>query len=225
MNVNFEYIDAFEEKYDYWMRVEHLSRYLFAADILKDCKSVLDIACANGYGTHLLSNYIKNVTGIDRNNEYLKVAKEKYNSKNIVWKHIDVDEERIKGKYEGIVCFETLEHVKFPENLLKNLFNILNENGILLLSVPNSRYEIIENGKNKDTYHLHVFSYQEIIKMVKKIGFKVEKIYGQSYINKIVNHLMSIPNITTLENDARTIGYPNCEDVENTYSYLFFITK
>lgn len=55
MEINFEYVDPFNEKYDYWMRVEHLARYLWARDILKNSENVLDVACANGYGTSLIS--------------------------------------------------------------------------------------------------------------------------------------------------------------------------
>ena len=35
MDINFEFVDPFDKKYDYLMRVEHLGRYLFASNILK----------------------------------------------------------------------------------------------------------------------------------------------------------------------------------------------
>ena len=163
MEVSFEYIDPYEEKYDYLMRVEHLGRYLFAANILKDSKRVLDVACADGYGSYILSKNADKVYGMDRNDSYLKIAEEKYNADNIVYKQIDFDSEQITGKYDGIVCFETLEHLKYPEGFLKKLYNVLEDNGTIILSIPNSIYEELENGKNKDSYHLHVFTYNSII--------------------------------------------------------------
>ena len=38
MEVNYEYINPFDENYNYLMRVEHLGRYYFAADLLKNYK-------------------------------------------------------------------------------------------------------------------------------------------------------------------------------------------
>ena len=45
-----EYCDPFNEKQYYWMRVEHLGRYLYVKNNIKDGCNILDIACANGYG-------------------------------------------------------------------------------------------------------------------------------------------------------------------------------
>lgn len=225
MEVNFEYINPFDEQYDYMMRIEHLGRYYFASERLNNFKKVLDVSCADGYGTKILSQRVASVDGIDRNEEYLRVARTKYNSNNINYKCIDVDKKTINDTYDGIVCFETLEHLKYPKKFLHNLYDILDNNGVMLLSVPNSDYEIIENGKNKDSFHLHIFKYDDIIKMLYEIGFKIDKVLGQSYINKIVNNEIKNYSITSVENDAKTIGYPNQEEIEKTYSYIFILNK
>ena len=225
MNINFEYIDPFDEKYDYLFRIEHLARYYFAAEELNRFEKVLDVACANGYGTQILSQKALRVIGVDKNKEYLKIAEHKYSNKNIEFNCIDVDRENIEGLFDGIVCFETLEHLKYPEKLLKNLYNILTNNGTMILSVPNSNYEVIENGKNKDPFHLHIFEYNEIIDLIEKSGFIIEKVYGQSYTNKIVNKEIEEYELTNLVNDAKTIAYPNEEDINKTYSYIFVLKK
>lgn len=225
MEVNFEYIDPFDESYDYLMRIEHLGRYFFAADIFKNYSRVLDVACADGYGSKILSQNITNVVGIDRNDEYLNIAKTKYNGDNIEYKLIDLDSETIEGTYDGIVCFETLEHLKYPDTFLKNIYNILDDKGTMILSIPNSKYEIIENGKNKDSFHLHVFKYEDIINKLQNVGFYINKVYGQSYINKIVNKEIEEYKLTNIINDAKTIAYPNEEDINKTYSYIFILNK
>lgn len=225
MDINVEYINPFDEKYDYFMRVEHLGRYYFASKVLKNFENVLDVACADGYGVNLLSKHVKKIVGVDRKKEYLDIAKKRYKSPNIVFYQIDVDLEPIPGKYDGIACFETIEHVRYPEKFLNTLYNILENNGTLILSVPNSKYEVIENGKNKDTYHLHVFDINELQELIKEIGFKIEGIYGQSYINKIVNKDITDYYITNVSDDAKIVGYPNKEDVDKTYSYIFLLKK
>lgn len=225
VEVNFEYINPFDERYDYMMRIEHLGRYYFASDRLKNFKKVLDVACADGYGTKILSQSIAIVDGIDRNEEYLRVARTKYNSNNINYKCIDVDNKVITGTYDGIVCFETLEHLKYPKKFLHNLYDILNNKGVMILSIPNSDYEIIENGKNKDSFHLHVFKYDDIVKMLYEIGFRIDKVLGQSYINKIVNKEIKDYRITNIIDDAKTIAYPKDNDIKKTYSYIFVLNK
>ena len=225
MDVNYEYIDPFDNKYDYLMRVEHLGRYLFACHLLKNSNNVLDVSCADGYGTYLLSNCVNKVYGIDRNKSYLDIGKAYYNADNIIYKQVDLNDEVIEGKYDNIVCFETLEHLEDPETLLHNLYDVLEDKGTLLLSVPNSKYELDENGVNKDSYHLHVFDYYDLIEMIELAGFKIKEIYGQSYINKIVNKEIDKYELTDLENDSKTIGYPNKEDIDKTYSYIFILNK
>ena len=100
-----------------------------------------------------------------------------------------------------------------------------NDNGIMILSVPNSEYEIIENGKNKDSFHLHVFKYDEIVNMLKEVGFNINKVYGQSYINKIVNGDIKEYKLSNVIDDAKNIAYPNEEDINKTYSYIFILNK
>ena len=225
MDINYEYVNPFDEKINYLLRVEHLGRYYFAREILKNSKMVLDAACADGYGTYVLSKIATMVCGMDCNSSYLDIASKKYNAKNIIYKQIDFNCEKINGKYDGIVCFETLEHLKYPEKFLKNLYDILDENGKLILSVPNSIYEKSENGKNIDSYHINVFSYNNITDLIKKTGFIIQNIYGQSFINRIVNKELIDYKTTNIENDAKTIGYPSCNDIHKTYSYIFILSK
>ena len=225
MDINVEYVNPFDERYDYFMRVEHLGRYYFASNLLKGFNNVLDIACADGYGVNILSKHVNNIVGIDNKKEYLDIGKKRYKDSKISFLNVDVDINDIQGTYDGIVCFETIEHVKYPEKLLNNLYNILESNGLLILSVPNSNYEVIENGKNKDTYHLHVFDINELKELITSIGFKINDIYGQSYINKIVNKDITDYYITNVSDDAKIIGLPNKEDIDKTYSYILVLSK
>ncbi len=220
VDVNYEYIDPFDLKYNYLLRVEHLGRYLFAGQLLKGYDSVLDVACANGYGSYVLSKSVNKVLGIDK--DYID---EKYKRDNIEFLKLDLNNNKIEGKYNAIVCFETIEHLLNPDMFLDNLYNILDDKGILILSVPNSLYEINEKGELNDKYHVNVFKVEEIIRMFKKHKFYVKDVYGQSYINKIVNKEIKDYKTTTLDEDARGIGYPNKEELNKSYSYIFILNK
>lgn len=130
-----EYCDPFDDRNNYWMRLEHLGRYFYVRDNIDKNSKILDIACCNGYGTKILSNYCKEITGIDINKKYIDIAKQKYNNSNIKYIVRNIDYENIDGIFDYIVCFETIEHVKYPNVLLKKLYNALNEHGKIFLSV------------------------------------------------------------------------------------------
>ena len=159
------------------------------------------------------------------NEEYISLARTNNNSSNITYKVLDIDIFDIEKVYDYIVCFETLEHVKYPRLLLNKLYNALSEDGVMFLSVPNSKYEVIENGKNKDPYHLHTFEYESLINMLKEMGFIISDILGQSMTNMIVNNEIFNIEEKDLIIDSLNIGYPNNKVLEKTYSYLFVLKK
>ena len=41
-----------------------------------------------------------------------------------------------KGRYDLVICSEVLEHLEDPERALKNIKELCNEKGFILLSVP-----------------------------------------------------------------------------------------
>lgn len=220
-----EYIDPFDEVFDYWMRVEHLGRYLFARDSIESGSTILDIACSNGYGTKILSEVGSSVVGADISYDFIKLACNTNAKDNITYKVIDLDNDSIDEKFDYIVCYETLEHVVDPNLALGNLYNALNDDGILFLSVPNKVFEEIVDGKSIDCYHLHTFEYKELLKLFYDNKFRVIKVLGQSMTNKIVNNKIPEVDRTDIYYDALNVGYPNDEDIDNTYSYIFVLNK
>lgn len=71
-----------------------------------------------------------------------------------------------------------------------------------------------------------------------KTGFKINKILGQSLINKIFAQVLDMENDFGMSFDAmynysrgniikqsRVLAYPNEADLEKSYSFLFDLTK
>ena len=113
MNYKIDHCDPFDgEQCNYWMKLEHCGRYLFAADILAEAgaSSVLDLSCAEGYGSDILASRGFIVAGGDIQDEYIANALRRYPSTTFF--RIDLDGE-IPASLDGadaVVCFETLEH-------------------------------------------------------------------------------------------------------------------
>jgi len=149
---------------------EHLIRYAMA---LRYCaeKDVLDIACGTGYGTHMLESVSDKVTGGDNDKETLEYARKNYG---LDLKLIDLEVQPItkvfKKKFEVIVSFETIEHLKDPQFFLRNVKGALAPKGLFLLSIPVS---------NRSEFHKHIYSYRKAIQTGNNL-FKTLRIFIQT---------------------------------------------
>lgn len=244
MDYNTEYCHPFDKKKNnIWMKLEHVGRYLFALEyfVKEKIDNVADIGSANGYGSYLLSQGISHITSYDRNKEYLSSSY--YDNPKINKNCVDLDECHLGDNlYSAAVCFETLEHLKKPESLITKMHHCLKDKGILIVSFPNKKYEKFnEDGSNKDIYHLHVFDYEEMKKVFIESGFEVTDTFGQSICNKLCSMNESLvengyykqeeideafnydeKSIMTL---AKTIAYPNKDEIDNSYSYIIVLRK
>jgi len=159
-----------------------LERYKFASAFVKD-KKVLDIACGSGYGTNYLSAFAKDILGVDVDKKTIEYCRLKYSRKNLHFKLTEKEntEKPFLDKFDVIVCFETIEHIKDYKNFLFRLKQYLKERGVLILSTPNN-FRRINPPKNK--FHIREFDTLEFTKIIKDV-FNDAKIsvFGQVKTN------------------------------------------
>ncbi len=130
-------VDPFDEKDNHlWMKLEHLGRYLFAADFLKQHrpKVVADISCGIGYGIPELGRIAQTVIGVDSSQEMIEIASKKISerSKSLKVKFLnkDLDSDDLTpdiepGSVDAVVSFETLEHLVDPNRAVYQFSQIL----------------------------------------------------------------------------------------------------
>ncbi len=87
------------------------------------------------------------------------------------------------GKFDVITILQTLEHLENPKEICENLYGILKNGGILLLTVPNRKsYKVLFNGINdglcfSNQTHIHFFDRAGMKKMLLDCGFsKVKRV-------------------------------------------------
>src|SRR5690349_4921310 len=97
---------------------EHLHRYALAMEYVQD-KTVLDIACGEGYGSNLLAQKAKSVVGVDIDKFIVSEAKNKYRKSNLSFLEgsAPLDDQSI----DVVVSFETLEHTSNHEQFLSEI--------------------------------------------------------------------------------------------------------
>lgn len=233
-----EFVDP-TKKGSFVIRAEHYMRYIFAKKYLENhskSKSVIyDIGCGNGYGSKFLPDKY-NYLGFDVSEDLISDAKSKsQNNTNFFTINFDTTDlvafikQQDLPKPQAVVCFETLEHLNSPKKLLQQLANILPENGIILFSVPNAKYEPKRKGKPRNIFHKHLFEKDDITNLFSESGFVVTEWYGQPYTNsllhfskrlvKLLDILSSIsfPFFTVL---AYYLALPKKDALTASYSFI-----
>lgn len=143
---------------------------------------ILDLGCRDGALTRY-ANRNNNVIGCDIDTDALKYAQENYGITPCLM-DINGDWKEIKGSFfDAIFLFEILEHLYFPENILKKINLHMKKNAILIGSIPNGfslpkRIRLFLGNKKgttlDDPTHINHFLYKEIKYLLEKYFKDVE---------------------------------------------------
>ena len=142
-------------------------------------KDVLDIACADGYGTKQLCAVDRKVVGVDRSVSLIQKAR--LGCKMADFHVIDVDENETAVKnlspFDAVCCFETLEHVKYPGKAA-GAFKRMHWAGAAssCFRCPTGNLSLwMQTGRFLSQYHEHAFSDMQLTGMLEHCGFAIEE--------------------------------------------------
>jgi ubiquinone/menaquinone biosynthesis C-methylase UbiE len=125
---------------------EHMHRYVFAARFVSGLR-VLDAACGEGYGAAILSGAAREVTGVDSSEQAVQHARQRYASDNLEFRSADCTDLPFEDRsFDCIVSFETIEHLKEQERMLREFARVLDTSGFLLISSPDKAVYSDEQG-------------------------------------------------------------------------------
>lgn len=156
----------------------HLNRYTF---IKKMCtgKKVLDISCGEGYGSYLISQWgAEQVVGIDISEETINKATKMFSSKNLSYQVSNAEDLKDieDDRFDLVVSFETLEHLKKPENFLKEIKRVSKKDCIFVISCPNDHFYYTE--KESNPFHEKKYTFDEFKKLTEKYLGKGKYLFG-----------------------------------------------
>jgi len=148
-------------------------------------KNVLDLGCWDGSISEIIKKNDNNVSGIEISNNAIKKARKK----GIEVFDIDLNVDwqgSIKEKYDVVLAGEIIEHIFDTDKFLQNIYNVLTENGCLVLSTPNIASlgrrmfllfginPLIETtGRNYDAGHIRYFTFNSLKQLLEENNFKV----------------------------------------------------
>jgi len=122
-----------------------LSRYKFVSRILKGCNSVLEIGCADAFGSALLLKEVNRLTCCDIDITFINHARRKhYYRDKINFVQNDFIVQPLDESFDGIFLMDVLEHIS-PENefrFLENIVNNLTEYGVAIFGMPSLESQV-----------------------------------------------------------------------------------
>ncbi|MEJ8569018.1 class I SAM-dependent methyltransferase [Elongatibacter sediminis] len=159
------------------IRYEHLHRYAFAAEWVGG-RDVLDAACGEGYGSHLLSARARTVTGVDIAREAVEHARQRYRSERLSFRVEDCCDLPFEDdSFGAVVSFETLEHLESQERLLREFRRVLAEDGFLIISSPDKAI-YTDRMKNRNPFHVRELYRPELERLL-ATEFPAVRLLGQ----------------------------------------------
>jgi 2-polyprenyl-3-methyl-5-hydroxy-6-metoxy-1,4-benzoquinol methylase len=189
----------FKERYRVWEVL--IEKYI---PYLKSNNSIcIDMGCGDGLMSRIVASKQIMTIGIDQSRNMLSIAQQSSVEEGID-SHVEYIcaslplsrslEKKYKGTSNLIICSSVLEYVEDYEVILEQFHNLLNRNGILLISLPNSAslYRLYERFLKKipflakDSYlryQKHGFNPRDVKYIFNKLQFNVieEKFYTLPY--------------------------------------------
>lgn len=116
-----------------------LSRYKFVAKMLSGMSNVLEVGCADAFGTRLVQQAVGRVTAVDFDPVFIRDIKSRENPHWPMKCFVhDLLDGPVPGSFDAVFSLDVLEHIavrreaEFLENMIASLVN----NGVMIVGMP-----------------------------------------------------------------------------------------
>jgi len=159
------------------IELEHRHRYLLAARLTAGME-VLDIACGEGYGSAMLAQTARQVTGVDISPAAVNHAQRKYARDNLRFATGSCAAIPLPDRsVDMVVSFETIEHHTEHEQMLREIRRVLRPNGLLVMSSPD-KAEYSDKPGYRNPFHVKEL-YKEEFRTLLAAHFRHVRLLGQ----------------------------------------------
>lgn len=116
-----------------------LARYKFVAKLFSGRRHVLEVGCADAFGTRIVAQEVQQVTATDFDPVFIEDARSRQNDR---WKFECVVHDMLAGpmpgSFDGVYALDVLEHIRIEDEptFLRNMIAPLDRKGALILGMP-----------------------------------------------------------------------------------------
>jgi len=165
-----EYWDKVYASKIYQGNIKQDKSLLKITPLLKDKKNILDFGSGLGGNIKLLADKLrnKNFFLVDHSIKAIEFARKSYLGNkdiqgNFFYYFTNINS--LSGKtLDAILSIEVLEHIKEYQEVLDNLWNLLEKQGILIISVP------VKGWRDRHREHVNKFTIKTMFQILSKYG-------------------------------------------------------
>jgi SAM-dependent methyltransferase len=155
----------------------------------RGARKVLDAGFGNGWFSYRAYRSGAAVTAVANQPELIAKAKALYNGflgipeTSMTFRQMNLyDVGRIEDRFDEIICYETLEHIRDDAKITRSFFDILKPGGVLHLCCPNAehpRWRMEELDRDETGGHVRYgYTEQSYRDLLEPIGFRLERFEG-----------------------------------------------
>ena len=163
-------ITAPKKKHVYRDAKSAMKRYAFFKDILKTGNRLIDIGAGNGIFVYCMRKMGFNAEGVSPDEGFSRYAREALDLPVLTGFAKDIDK---KNYYRFVTLHHVLEHMTDPLAELKNIWEMLQNDGFLYVSVPNAEDVMQDPGHRYHKAHIYTFNPETLTALGQKAGFEL----------------------------------------------------
>lgn len=152
-----------------------LARYKFVAKMLSGRRHVLEVGCADAFGTRVVRQEVKELTAVDFDPVFIEDVNRRMrpNWKFNCFVH-DMLENPVPGSFDGAFALDVLEHIqpKDEEKFLNNLSASLAPHGVAIIGMPSLESQSYASPMSK-AGHVNCKSMPDLKEVMEKYFFNV----------------------------------------------------
>ena len=152
-----------------------LSRYKFVAKMLSGMERVLEVGCADAFGTRVVLQEVKHLTAVDFDEVFIRDA---YSRMDERWKFDcrvhDMLEGPVEGRFDGAYSLDVLEHIpqEHEERFVSNIARSLTDHGVLIIGMPSIQSQAYASAPSKEG-HVNCKDFPELKRLMSRFFHNV----------------------------------------------------
>lgn len=145
-----------------------LARYKFVAQMLRGKERVLEIGCADAFGTRLVQQAVGSVTATDFDEVFIEDVRSNANPH---WPMATAVHDMLSGpirsQFDAAFCLDVLEHIppELEEVFLKNLIGSLGEVATAIIGMPSIESQIYASPGSREG-HVNCKTGKELVALL-----------------------------------------------------------